>query len=1133
MKKPLLFLAILLTTLSATAGNVNQDVAKHIARNFAAQKGRNASSIQAEVVYSHPMPNKRDVAFYVVNLAETGFVIVSADDVAHPVLGYGFERPWPNETLPPQITDFFDDIAAQIETASGQEPDAETASEWSQRLSNNPPTINDRNETVINPLLTTTWDQGMYYNSLCPEDPDNISGHVPAGCVAVAMAQIINYWQFPTQGRGSHNYDSDYGNLNVNYANQTYDFNNMPNALTSGSTVQQINAVAQLIRDCGVSVNMQYASGTSGTYAVEARVGFINYFQFNPNLSLAEELYFTPANWLQLLKQNLNASQPIYYSGEGSGDHAFVCDGYDSDNYFHFNFGWGGQSDGWFLTYAINPGAYQFNTSQIAIVGIIPDGTGNVILGHSQGHSIFTFDEPVDYYHMMGHNLYPGSDRYVNCNSTTTFQLNVNSHIIVDAISTHGNINVYDGENNNAPIIGLFYDYMLNYLSEFYPVETSSNIVTLSNYGNYSCTKGFLVHIQKKGGCRLVSHIQTHVDTTSVCLSWHEHGTSNSWEIEYGPTGFTQGTGNLIEVNTNSACIDNLVFDTFYDFYIRPTCGGNTSYMWKRIKARPDKPYWHERITSRPKTYVTDSSGDIYLYSAEALGWFNAMANGYVDGYRHQFNDTTVYLMADCDVGQYKWMPIYYFRGNFDGRNHTISNMYINEDRCVELTQNMYSVGMFRIYRNQGTIRDLTLYNSFVTGGGGVGALIGSMQPMDQSYSTPDDEDGATLINVHAIGVNVNGMHWVGGLVGNASYIHTPNGLHAYNCSSSGIVNCGQDSGGLVGNMEFSQINNSFSTATVYFNNLENGNLDRGGLIGNAINSNSVTNCYASGIVYHDQVPPWFYPEFGKVAGVIMEADPNTAIVSTVNHVYAYDNGQSLPIYTCYYEPFPIVSDTALFSHDGNHFHLNQTVTINNQVYNELIDALNAWVDANNNENTYLHWVPDTEMLYDGFPMHERIETPNTYLITTSADPQSGGTISGEGAYDDGSIATVTAIPDNDYVFLGWTEDGEEVSTDETYSFTVTGNRDLVAHFSDVSDVDEQKKKTVTVYPNPAHDKLFIESGQHILGYELFTTIGSSVYHGSDNGTKVEIPLDALPSGLYLVKITTQDHVLIKRFVKD
>lgn len=1349
MKKLLLSLAIILATLSATAGNVNQDVAKHIARNFAAQKGRNALAVQAEVVYSHPMPNKRDIAFYVVNLAETGFVIVSADDVAHPVLGYGFEHPWPNETLPPQITDFFDDLAAQIETASDQEPDSETADEWVQLLSDNPQP--KETHTVINPLLTTTWDQGMYYNDLCPEDPNGINGHVPAGCVAVAMAQIINYWQFPTQGRGSHSYMSNYGTLSVNYANETYNYLNMPNALNSNSSSTQINAIAQLMRDCGVSVNMQYENSASGAYAIEARCGFINYFQYSPDLSYAEKKFFSASEWNGLIQQDLNANYPVYYSGNGTSGHSFVCDGYDSNNYYHFNFGWSGQADGWFLTDAINPGNHQFNSFQAAIVGIAPYETGNIILGHTVGTSSFTIDEPIEYYDLWRHNLYPGSINVVfPCQSYVTFVTNnLSDVLVVDALEITGpDCIVYDGMVNSS-MLGVFHATLSSFITDFYPIESLSNAVYLQLGGQSTYLEGFHLHIQKNGGCRMVSHIETHVDTSAVYLSWQEHGSADSWIIEYGEKDFTLGEGTTITSNNNSICIDNLVFDQWYDFYIQPTCGSEIGNMWKKITTHPDKPYWHEIITSQPSGFIMDSVGNIHIHTPEALAWFNVLGNGYHGEACHHFKDTTVFLRSDIDMGQYRWMPINYFRGTFNGGNHVISNMYINEDRnAITPWQNRYSVGMFRICRDHATILDLILYNSYVTGGCGVSALIGSLQPMDitGTYGEP----GATLINVHVLAANIIGYYTVGGLVGSAQH------LHAINCSSSGTLTGSLGVGGLCGSAEYIQCENSFSTATIallsnpiYTNFTES----RGGLIGGFACSNSFNNCYSSGVVTYNP-DPYYHWGIGKTIGAAYGDINDTTLI---HYLYGYDINTSLPLYVVDGPSAPIVSDTSVFTSTGNGFHLNSTISINNTAYTDLLDALNAWVDANNTQDNYLHWITDTAMIYDGFPMLERQASINSYFINVSANPENGGTITGQGYYNEGELCTInataneshlfshwtnndiivsnnptysfnvienasyvahftskpsytisvsadpttggsvsgggvfldghicvltasqnedyvfdswtkdgalvsnnptysfvvtenaafvahftqlpyylitvmvepelggnisgggsypfghtcvlTANPNTNYVFENWTKDGsvvsnnptisfsviedatyiahfayqpnystiiadanpinggivtgggnyengeictltvnpntgyqfiywtenaEIVSQDLSYSFTVTGNRHLIAQLTDIVNVtEEQLAEDLTVYPNPATDKLYIEYSDQILHCELFTTVGSRVYHGSDNGTKVEIPLEALPAGLYLVRITTQNLVLTKRFVKE
>ena len=230
MKKILLLVIAVFLSAALSAENVDQVKAKKVAKAFASQHDRNTAQLKTNIVYSHPMPNKRDAAFYVVNLGETGFVIVSANDVAHPVIGYNFDRPWPTEgNIPPQITDYLDDLAGQIESASQNQPDQATKTEWQELLAinlNNPPQPKG-DRTEVGPLLTTTWDQGQYYNAMCPEDAAGPDGHVVTGCVATAMAQIINYHQYPTSGRGTHNYECNYGVLTVNFEESTYQYNNM------------------------------------------------------------------------------------------------------------------------------------------------------------------------------------------------------------------------------------------------------------------------------------------------------------------------------------------------------------------------------------------------------------------------------------------------------------------------------------------------------------------------------------------------------------------------------------------------------------------------------------------------------------------------------------------------------------------------------------------------------------------------------------------------------------------------------------------------------------------------------------------------------------------------------------------
>ena len=319
MKNLLSIIVMILMGMSLMAKPVDPTMAVRVAQNFAATQVKMADNT-AKIVYTHPMPNSGQPAMYVVNVGSSAFVIVAADDIAHPVLGYSMARPWPvlngerrsenwepnategseraslengepNATegseraslengeraaavqLPSQVSGFLDDLASQIRAAQQQDitQDRETAAEWRQlqtgelSASSSPLSAPDS----VGPLLTTTWDQGQYYNALCPEDANGPDGHALTGCVATAMAQIINYWGYPVHGRGSHSYQHNtYGTLSVNYDSAIYDYAHMPSALTATSTPQQVNAVAQLMRDCGVAANMGYGPTESSSYDI-------------------------------------------------------------------------------------------------------------------------------------------------------------------------------------------------------------------------------------------------------------------------------------------------------------------------------------------------------------------------------------------------------------------------------------------------------------------------------------------------------------------------------------------------------------------------------------------------------------------------------------------------------------------------------------------------------------------------------------------------------------------------------------------------------------------------------------------------------------------------------------------------
>ncbi|MCM1521975.1 MAG: C10 family peptidase [Muribaculaceae bacterium] len=300
-------------------------------------------------------------ALYVISRGEgQGFVVVSADDVAEPLLGYS-DTDLDLNNLPDNFRWWLSQYQAEISAGI-----AAGASEYGYAAA--------ASRKDIEPLVTTKWDQGAPYNLLCPTS-GNQSTY--AGCVAVAMAQVIKYHDYPEKGTGSHSYSWNGQRLTFDYANTTFEWDLMLNSYSSTSgTAAERNAVATLIYACGVAVDMGYGTSSSGAQSSAVPGAMREYFGFDKGINMAVRLAYSSEEWEDLIYNDLKNVGPVYYSGRGeSGGHAFVCDGY-KNGLFHFNWGWGGMSDGYFRLNRLVPGSQGiggnsdgFNSDQTIILG--------------------------------------------------------------------------------------------------------------------------------------------------------------------------------------------------------------------------------------------------------------------------------------------------------------------------------------------------------------------------------------------------------------------------------------------------------------------------------------------------------------------------------------------------------------------------------------------------------------------------------------------------------------------------------------------------------------------------------------------------------------------------------------------
>ena len=365
MKKVLfLHIAILGFYLCSIARPIDQETAHNIAAKF-----MGTSDLQLAATYR---TEQGASAFHVFNTSD-GFVIVSADDCETPIIGYSREGRFDPNNVPIQMENYLQDFIARIQYGIENhiEADEATAKQW--EMVKTTGKLNDSKSTkAVAPLLTDKWNQGCLYNNLCPT-MSGPCGHAEVGCVAVAMAQIMRYWGYPTTGWGTHSYTNAGLTLSADFGNTTYDWEHMPDSLTENSSEAEIEAVATLLYHCGVSVEMNYSPNGSNSNSSKIPDALIRYFYYSKHIHREKRSDFSDEEWLSLLKSSLDLQRPVEYSGFGVGiGHAFVCDGYDENDLLHFNWGWGGNANGYFALGNLYPNGNNLNNNNYAIFDIIP-----------------------------------------------------------------------------------------------------------------------------------------------------------------------------------------------------------------------------------------------------------------------------------------------------------------------------------------------------------------------------------------------------------------------------------------------------------------------------------------------------------------------------------------------------------------------------------------------------------------------------------------------------------------------------------------------------------------------------------------------------------------------------------------
>ena len=370
--------AMMLAVVSASAEPITREQAQKKAEAFLLRQKKSARRLTPVNNARMLSPGRRQAPsngmneYYVFDKGTNeGFIIVSGDDQTEPILGYCDEGAFSYDQMPPAMQEWLDGYARQI-----------AAIQQGARASRVPPT-----HPKVEQMMSSKWSQGSPYNDLCPLDAGRRS---VTGCVATAMAQILYYQREKSVTETTAaipGYSTWTKNISVPgiEAGAPLDWDNMKDTYSSASDLQK-KAVAQLMLYCGVAAKMDYTNSSSGAQSHDAYEAFAKYFGYGKSVRYVDYTTVTSDDeWDRIVYAEMQAGRPVYVSGANSDvGHAFVADGYDGNLHYHINWGWGGQSDGYYYLTNLTPGDGQgiggsadgYNGWKQIIVGIEPENYG-------------------------------------------------------------------------------------------------------------------------------------------------------------------------------------------------------------------------------------------------------------------------------------------------------------------------------------------------------------------------------------------------------------------------------------------------------------------------------------------------------------------------------------------------------------------------------------------------------------------------------------------------------------------------------------------------------------------------------------------------------------------------------------
>ena len=1086
-KSLLVMMLLFVITFAVKANPVDVDMAKELGARFLNGSTNvqinDASELQCVATYR---TEKNVNAFYIFN-TNTGFIIVSADNHLTPVIGYSDESQLDIDNIPVQMEDYLQSFVRQLDDAIEQNiPAKEEVLEQWELLQTTGRINNNRVNEGMDPLLTETWDQGCNYNNMCPVDSQGACGHVYAGCVATAMGQIMHYWKYPTTGTGSHSYTpTGYPTQSANYGATTYDWNNMPDAISGSSTTTQINAIAKLLWHCGISVNMGYGPNGSSSYSSDVPNALTTYFRYANDMTFLYRDSYNDRAWFALLKSCLDMDQPVFHAGANSdGGHAYVCDAYNSSNQLHFNWGWSGNGNGF---YSMNDNSYTLNNRAIinihplvnssvtyqVTVTASPTAGGTVTgAGSYQAYSPCTLTvTPAEGFTFVG---WQENGKIVSTLPTYTFKVRKNRNVVAllekPTVCSVSAEHYPDASNPDSPYVEVSWQQSFSYTESF--DEGLNGWTLIDNDGDghnwYHCTAdghGVQTMLSHSGTGHMVG--ESYCNATNTALTPDDYlvspqkfqianGTTVSlWAAAQDANYPSEHFGVAVSTTNNTSAS---AFTTVQEWTLTAkgevqTDGGSTrdgkgdrsSGTWHQytcnLSSYAGQEVWiairHFNCTDQfiinlddvvisstsgpqppiasfseafengmPANWtVIDGDGDgynweIYPYQGHSgvcissASYINNVGvlypNNFLVSPRVTLGGTLTFWACAQDA-QY---PAEHFSVAVSTTNNNSASAFTTVQEWTMTAKSNGPTNGPRGSRDQGTWHQYTVNLSSYNGQSGYIA-IRHFNCHDQFYLNVDDVDyGFSKGTSQIVGYRV----------------------YRTNCSNNGPYNPNNTTMLADGVTTSSYIDQSWE-------NVANGSYKFG--------VSSVSNVGGeSEILWSDCITK------GTEYTITASASPSNA--GTVSGGGSYWGGSTCTLTATAHTGYTFVN----WTQNGNAVSTSPT-------YSFAVSASGAYV-AN--------------------------FTLNSYNITVAANPAAGGTVTGAGTYNHGASCTLTATPNANYNFVNWTKNGTIVSSNPTYTFSVTSDGNYIANFS------ENVYYTIIVEANPEEGGTVTGSGTFLQG---------------------------------------------------